>query len=380
MIPKRAYHDKSIFESEMRALFREQFVFAGLATELSRNRDYLTVDYHGTQLVVQNFKGELRAFQNICTHRFARLQADLRGNRPLLCGYHGWNYNADGVPFAMPKREQFVDDDGAIGPGLCLPSYEVATCGKFVFVREEGQGQGTLADHLGSFWDVLEEVSQHIGAEIHFTDVAHAANWKLLVENVVECYHCATVHTNTFLPLGIGRQPISEVAIDGLHSASHFPRTDQPREGLRQRYLSHLADRGMVHNSFYHIFIFPNLFITSSEGLSFYVGQMLPEAEGRTNLRMRLFEPAVELSDRHRERQVPINQGTVEVSMALIEEDRRILESIQQSLPLAAGRGALGADEVRITAFADAYAAKMAAVETNAPAPSPTYVREGVDG
>jgi phenylpropionate dioxygenase-like ring-hydroxylating dioxygenase large terminal subunit len=249
-------------------LFLGGWQFAALTSELARNRDYVCVDHAGLALVVQNHKGSLKAFQNICTHRFNRIQPDDRGNRPLTCGYHGWTFDETGFPSGLPKREQYLTGAAGERERLCLKSYELDVCGKFIFVRASSAGPG-LREFLGPFWDVLEQVSPHLGAEIQAKTVPHAANWKLLVENVLECYHCATVHRETFVPLGIGKLPINEVVTALDHSSSHFPRVEEEREHLRLRYLAHLKDRGMVHNSFYHIHIFPNLFISSGEGLSF---------------------------------------------------------------------------------------------------------------
>lgn len=356
LIPKPAYWSQDIFDEEIRRLFLSGWQFAGLTGELSNDRDFVCVDHCGLSLVVQNFKGELRAFQNVCTHRFNRIQTEDRGNRPLSCRYHGWTYDRTGFPAGLPKREQFLTGDDA---HLCLTSYPVEKCGKFVFVRF-GDGPA-LREQLGDFHSTLEEISAHIGSEIHYAVVPHAANWKLLVENVLECYHCATVHRETFVPLGVGKLPIDQVIISGDHSSSHFPRVDEAREELRQRYLSHLKDRGFAHNSFYHIHIFPNLFISSGEGLSFYVGHALPISPQETLLRMRIFEPAVELSAKHRARQEPINQSTITTSLALVEEDRAILENIQRGIRLSDKPGAIGDEEVRIKSFLECYESRMTA-------------------
>jgi phenylpropionate dioxygenase-like ring-hydroxylating dioxygenase large terminal subunit len=360
MIPKRNYHSPDVLDREIERLFNTGYQFVALTTELEEDRDFVCLDRAGAAIVVQNFKGELRAFQNICTHRFNKIQTDDRGNRPLSCRYHGWTFDRTGAPSGMPKREQFTAETGEIDAGLCLPRYPIEVCGKFVFANLGGE-LGSLREHLGDFYGTLEEISPHIGAEIHSCVVPHAANWKLLVENVLECYHCATVHRNTFIPLGVGKRPIDQVVTSRDHSSSHFPRVNEQREHLRQRYLSHLKSRGFAHNSFYHIYIFPNLFISSGEGLSFYVGNALPTSATETNLRMRIFEPAVELSDKHRARQAPINEGTIETSLALVEEDRAILETIQRGIALAQRSGRIGAEEVRIKAYMERYIEYMEA-------------------
>jgi phenylpropionate dioxygenase-like ring-hydroxylating dioxygenase large terminal subunit len=358
MIAKRNYHSPDALEREVERLFNTGFQFVALTTELEKDRNFVCLDRAGAAIVVQNFKGELRAFQNICTHRFNKIQTEDRGNRPLSCRYHGWTFDRTGAPSGLPKREQFTGPSGEIDASLCLPQYPIEVCGKFVFVNMGG-GAASLNEHLGDFYETLEEISVHIGAEIHSCTVPHAANWKLLVENVLECYHCATVHRDTFIPLGVGKKPIDQVILSGDHSSSHFPRVDEEREHLRQRYLSHLKSRGFAHNSFYHIYIFPNLFISSGEGLSFYVGNALPVSPAETNLRMRIFEPAVELSEKHRARQDPINAGTIETSLALVEEDRAILEMIQRGIGLSDRPGRIGAEEIRIKAYMERYAHHM---------------------
>jgi phenylpropionate dioxygenase-like ring-hydroxylating dioxygenase large terminal subunit len=354
VIPKDWYRSSASFEEEMRLLFGRGWHFVGMSGELENDRDFVCLEHHGASIVVQNFKGELKAFQNVCTHRFNKIQTEERGNRPLSCRYHGWTYDRTGFPAGMPKREQFLTGDDAT---LCLTSYPVEACGKFVFVRT-GEGVG-LREQLGGFYQVLEDFSAHIGAQIHYGTFPHAANWKLLVENVLECYHCGVVHRDSFIPMGIGREALDEVVTDSGHSSCHFPRLDQPREQLRQRYLSHLKDRGLTHNSLYHIHVFPNLFVSSPEGLAFYVGQALPLGPGETLLRTRLFEPAVELGPKERARQGPINETSVAMTVNVIDEDRVILENIQKAMRFSDKPGRIGGEEVRIRAFHDHYLEQM---------------------
>ncbi|HEX8412644.1 MAG TPA: Rieske 2Fe-2S domain-containing protein, partial [Sphingomicrobium sp.] len=167
MIPKLNYRSPAALDEEMQRLFKSDFQFAALTTELAYDRDFVVVEQHDCSIVVQNFKGELRAFQNVCTHRFNTIQTEERGNRPLTCRYHGWTYDKTGFPAGLPKRQQFLTgDDAQDRELLCLTRYEVESCGKFVFVRMT-PGSGTLREYLGYFWDVLEDMSRHIGAEIH---------------------------------------------------------------------------------------------------------------------------------------------------------------------------------------------------------------------
>lgn len=362
MIAKNAFLDEDVLSQESTALFMSGFVFAGLATELAADRDFVTVDMAGAAIVVQNFKGELRAFQNVCAHQFAKVQFDVRGNRPLMCRYHGWNYDASGYPFGIPKRSEYKLDD-VDTKCLSLKAYRVERCGIFVFICEVDCAFD-LPTWLGSFNQTLADLSQHIGPEYKFAEIPHRANWKLLVENVLDNYHCATLHPTTFLADGFCKNPPEQVVIDGPHSSFHVPRTPVAREEqerLRRRFLSHLSGRTLTHDSYFHIFIFPNLFVASTEGTTFFVGQALPATAGLTNLRLRYLEPAG-LPARSRGRQDMVNQTYSENGLKIIvEEDLPVLETVQQGLAISDRPGFIGDGEVRIRAWRESYTLSMTA-------------------
>jgi phenylpropionate dioxygenase-like ring-hydroxylating dioxygenase large terminal subunit len=280
-----------------------------------------------------------------------------------MCSYHAWTFDADGMPLGKGERQGFVGTREE-RERLCLTRYRVDTCGRFVFVSRDPEGS-SLEQFLGPFEKLLCELSGYIGTQTYFGGVAHAANWKLLVENVLECYHCSTVHPQTFVAgLGVGRERITDVEIaettNGMHSSSHFPRTPIRREALRRKIVSHLDGRAFAHDSFFHVHIFPNLFISSTEGTNFYVGHAIPRAADTTHLRIRFFEPAVELSGGGRARQDVINAQSVPLGLQVIEEDRAILETVQRGVTISHRSPALGDEEVRIKAFHDGYLRFMA--------------------
>ena len=373
MIDPRAFTDETVLADEARALFGAGFVFAAMADELASERDFVTVDYPGAAIVVQNFKGELKAFRNVCAHQFARLQAGPRGNRLLMCQYHGWNYNAAGFPFGIPRRSEYKLD-GVDPACLSLKPYRVETCGKFVFVAAP-DCPFDLRTWLGGFWRTLEELSTHIGREHRFEELPHRANWKLLVENVLDYYHCATLHPQTFVADGYCVTGPQDVVVDGPHSSFVLPRTpspDEDKERMRRRFLSHLANRSFQHDGYLHLFIFPNLFVSSTEGRTFFVGQALPVGVADTNLRVRYHEPAG-LADRHRSRQAMVNQQFSDTGLAIIaDEDKPMLESIQANMSITNGPGFLGEGETRIRAWRESYARAMAdGLAATLPAASP---------
>jgi phenylpropionate dioxygenase-like ring-hydroxylating dioxygenase large terminal subunit len=352
MLSRDNYFRPEILTEELATLFDGLWQFGAIKAELASDRDFVCVDFAGTSAVLQNFRGEIRAFANVCSHRFNRIQPGERGNRPLMCAYHGWSFDVTGFPRGMPRREGFALDDREL---LCLTRYEVETCGIFVFFRKRAGGP-SLREYLGEFYPVLEQIGSYFGPEIDSGVVAHAANWKLLVENVLECYHCAVVHQETFVKtLGIGKGAIEQERFDGPHSSSHFPRSGIGAEARRVKALAYLDSREFAHDSFFHIYIFPNLFISSTQGLSFYVGHSLPLSASETGLRFRLFEPRLNLSRAQRSAQDMINNSSVTLGRAVLEEDRAILENVQRGVELSEKPGVIGRDEVRIAAFMQAY-------------------------
>lgn len=356
MIPHENYYEPHILSDELARLYEAGWEFVALTSELANHRDFVTVEYVGCSVVVQNFKGELKAFQNVCTHRFSKIQWEDKGNRPLACRYHSWTYNQDGVP-AVPRKSEYQVERPA---DLCLPRYRLDTCGQFVFINRSGDAP-PLRVYLAAFWEVLENISRHLGEQIHYASIPHQANWKILAENVLDNYHCPILHKDTFVSFGFCRSPVEDVVIEGAHSSWHSPRQEVEREGARRRALSHLASREFAHQSFYHIHIFPNLFIASTEGLNFYVGHALPVAAEQSVLRARYFEPNLALKPSHRLRQDMLNQQTGNYGVEVIEEDRVILETIQRGIRLSKRPGIVGDGEPRIKNFMDHYSVKMGA-------------------
>lgn len=353
MLPKEYYADPSHLSLEVEKIFKGSWIFVGLEEELANNHDFVCTDFFGASVVVQNFSGSLRAFQNICSHRFNPIQYERRGNRPLICSYHYWRFDQDGYPLGN------VTPLASNGKKNCLKQYRVQKCGKFIFASLSDDIDD-LATFLGPFYETLQNLSVHMGNQIATHEIPHAANWKLLVENVLECYHCSAVHPETFVKgLGIGRVPIQDATFANNHSSCHFPRTATGSENKRNLLLKHLKSRSFHHNSFYHVYIFPNLFISSTEGSSFYVGSALPIAADQTNLVSRFLEPQITLTDPQRRKQDLINELTVPLGLRVIDEDRAVLEKIQSTILIADVEGCLTEQEIRIARFEESYLTKL---------------------
>jgi choline monooxygenase len=142
-------------------------------------------------LATRDTAGELRAFINVCRHRGAVL-TDGCGNRSSIqCSYHAWTYDLDGTLRAAPRSEREPEFDPA--DWSLLPA-SVGTWGPFLFVNPDPEAP-PLEEHLGDLPAILARDIDVDAIAFHSrVDFGSNANWKIVVENFLECYHCPTAH------------------------------------------------------------------------------------------------------------------------------------------------------------------------------------------
>jgi len=198
-LPGRFYHDPAIWELEQRRLFGQLWVCVGRADQVPGRGDYRTWPVGGENvLVVRGDDGVLRAFLNVCRHRGAQLCPVDRGQtRTLQCRYHAWTYGLDGRLLRAPGLQNVADfDRDAFGlVPVALDTWEglvwVSLAESPPPVAEQIEPQ--LAARLG---DVGRLAAYRIGTLAVGPTVEDEvqANWKVVVENFMECYHCAPMH------------------------------------------------------------------------------------------------------------------------------------------------------------------------------------------
>ncbi|GDY29680.1 aromatic ring-hydroxylating oxygenase subunit alpha [Gandjariella thermophila] len=199
-LPGHFYTDPDLFGREQRRIFESMWCCAVRAADLPRPGDFRTVQIgRESVIVVRGRDGTPRAFLNVCRHRGARLCVEESGTvrRAFQCAYHAWTYGTDGKLVAAPNLTSMPDVDRA-GYGL-VPVHLREWLGyAWVCLADPPPSfvdtvAGTVAERLGSDTaiDAYGLPGLELGRRIRY-DVA--ANWKLIVENFMECYHCATIH------------------------------------------------------------------------------------------------------------------------------------------------------------------------------------------
>ena len=190
-LPGPMYGDPGVHAADLAHVWHREWVFAGHECELAEPGAFVTLAVGAYPLVVvRGLDGELRALHNVCRHRGAVLCDAPTGNtrRKFVCPYHQWTYELDGA--LHRARAMTLDvDPGELGLGTA----HCASVGGLVFV--------CVADDPPPFEPFRQLVGAHLApfdlarARVaHSATIVEAGNWKLVMENNRECYHCRLSH------------------------------------------------------------------------------------------------------------------------------------------------------------------------------------------
>jgi Rieske 2Fe-2S family protein len=201
-LPRSYYHDESVFAREKRILFEKMWLLAAREEDLPKIGDYLVREVAGESFfLVRGRDGEIRAYHNVCRHRGSQL---LTGNGSLSgvvqCPYHAWSYDLEGKLVGVPENHRFEKLEKE---KLGLLELRVDSWGGLIFVNMDKNAktyQETFSDFV-KMWNHL-----NLGGLRRATKIVYdvKANWKIIVENYSECYHCPPVHPklNKITPFG----------------------------------------------------------------------------------------------------------------------------------------------------------------------------------
>jgi len=192
-LPQPLYNDPHMFRIDMEEVFGKEWLFVGMSSEIPAKGDYFTVEIgQNPVLIVRAADGTVNAFHNTCRHRGSRLCAAHRGKvANLVCPYHQWTYDLKGnLLFAGTE----------MGDGFDMKQHglQQAHCkvgGGFIFVC---LAKATPENDFDAFLATLDEYMEPYDVEntklAVESNMYEKANWKLVIENNRECYHCNGSH------------------------------------------------------------------------------------------------------------------------------------------------------------------------------------------
>lgn len=184
------YLDPEFHDLEMKLFFGRQWLFAAMVCEIPRAGDWTRVDVgRESVIIVRRKNGGIGAYHNTCRHRGSRICLEERGHATrLVCPYHQWTYDLDGQLVATRLMGNDFDSSA-----FHLSPVSVGLAGGYIFIN--------FSANPPDFEPFRRDIEPYIlPHQLENTKVAHTqhllerANWKLIIENNRECFHCAGSH------------------------------------------------------------------------------------------------------------------------------------------------------------------------------------------
>lgn len=203
-LPAAAYFDASFADWEKQHLFREEWVALCHIDQLRKPGDFVRVDLADEPLIVIRGKDDVvRVLSRTCKHRGMDVMPtgfghpDSGNQRVILCPYHLWSYDLTGRLVGAPEMQQAEGFDRS---ETCLHAFRSEIWEGFVFVNLSGHAV-PLAERLADLRDrFLGKWNMTDARLVWSADWDCAFNWKVLVENFMECYHHLGAHRKTLEP------------------------------------------------------------------------------------------------------------------------------------------------------------------------------------
>jgi Rieske 2Fe-2S family protein len=192
-LPREYYLSAETFELEYSRIFARQWLMVGHACQIPAPGDFFTIDIAGENaIIVRGKAGEIHAHYNVCRHRGSRVCDAASGCvKSFVCPYHAWAYTLDGDLESAPT---IPDGEYIDYAEYGLKSVRVADCGGFIFLYFGEDEPSPVEESFAELSAKLPIVPPGSLKLVH--EVVHdvRANWKLVAENNLECYHCPFCH------------------------------------------------------------------------------------------------------------------------------------------------------------------------------------------
>ena len=320
-LPASWYTDLAVQERERERLFARAWTYAGPAEWVSEPGSYFSAHIgHVPVAVVRGTDGTLRGLVNVCRHR-GHLVVDGTGCRETLqCPYHAWTYELDGTLRKAPRAER---EPGFSPEGLSLAPVSVGTWGPFVFVNPDPEA-APLEAALGRLPEIVAESGLDLGA-IRFHSHHEwpiEANWKVVMENFLECYHCPTAHP--------GFSKVIDVSPDAYALQAHATFSSQigpvRQSALAGNGKAAYTPLGDVVQAQYH-FLFPSTTLNIAPGIpNISMERYNPDGLRRT-IEVTDYYFGADASDEEIDELVAWDTQVAEEDVSLVQSVQRGLES-----------------------------------------------------
>ena len=249
-LPAACYTAPAFFEREVEAIFRREWLCVGRVDQVAAPGDYFCVDMVGEPLVVlRDAEGGLRVLSRVCRHRSMAVVEGAGSARSFVCPYHNWTYALDGRLVGAPEMGRTPGFDAS---GICLPTVRHEVWQGFIMVNFD-DGAAPFGPRLGTLSALIANWRMDEMTSVATFELDYPWNWKVMIDNYIECYHHPTIHRESLEPGMPGRSTYFEPD-EGPYSVMQMPYREghgpavpgRPVEGPRLPVLESLtgAERG----------------------------------------------------------------------------------------------------------------------------------------
>lgn len=313
-LPASWYADPSVLLREQECIFKRTWQYVGRFDEASEPGSYFVSRAGDVPVVVvRDRDGTLRGFVNVCRHRAAEIVQGAARRETLQCHYHAWTYGLDGSLRSAPRseREAVFDKDE-----LSLLPVSVEAWGPFLFVNPDPEA-APLADSLRDLPDRVATAGVDVESlRFHLrSESLVEANWKVVCENFLECYHCAVAHPSFSSVIDVSPDAY-KLEIGATFSSQYG--------SVRERWTGAFDPQGEVARGQFH-FLWPNIVVNIAPGRpNLAIGPIVPAGPERTARFLDYFV-APDASDEWVEQLLAFDDQVG-------REDRGLVESVQRGL------------------------------------------------
>ncbi|TGU46751.1 MAG: aromatic ring-hydroxylating dioxygenase subunit alpha [Mesorhizobium sp.] len=318
-LPGSFYADPAIFEAEKQAIFMKSWHYACLETDLLNKGAFVTLQIFDQHVfVVREKDGQIRAFYNVCAHRGHQLLEGRGQKKVITCPYHDWSYDLTGQ---LVAARQSRGHKKFAGSSICLKPVQVGYFAGFVFVNLDA-GAAPFSEYTAevaaSIASIIpDRAGYKARKDVGYFGGEYECNWKIAIDNFLECYHCETAHKSFCDMMD------AEHSTFTLHENFIYQFVPSGRKETSAAYPIDLQEDA-VDGHFW--FLFPNIIFSIFPGTkNFSVSWVEPVSAERSLRRFVTLTP----DNVSKEREAARSRWGLNV---LNEEDRQICRSVQQGM------------------------------------------------
>jgi choline monooxygenase len=308
------YTEPQWLDVDVRAIFARTWQWICHVEKLATPGSYVSATVAGMPIaIVRDRDGGLRAFYNVCKHRAHELLSGSGTTRNIVCPYHAWTYALDGRLKAARRADRM---EGFDKDEICLDQVRVEEFGGFVYVNLDLDAV-PLHEQAGDLLVEIERWAPDVAKLTHAKRLTYdvATNWKNVIDNFLECYHCHIAH----------KEFVELVDMDTYEVRTH---------GI---WSSHFAEAGKNENSAYDVsgasvtehavwWLWPNTCLLRYPGRgNFMIFQVIPAGPDRTLETWDFFLETTELTEAE-------EQSVRYIDDVLQQQDIALVESVQRGM------------------------------------------------